>query len=159
MARPGVRARQMRALVTALPVVFGMGCSLLPLQMQTSGFGEPEPVQVPAENRAAARAAEAEKEDAAEDTRVEEIQAELAALRAKIAEGKDLVADARSFADLVIEARRTKAARAGEMDVGKLETEAVGYLDKALEKAPSLELFDVLVNAAVRPEDDGVGLG
>ena len=135
-----------------------MGCSLLPLQVQTSGFNEPEPVQVPEENRAAARAAEAEREEAAEDTRVEEIQAELASLRTKIAEGKDLVADAKSFAELVIEARRTKAARAGEMDVAKLEMEAVGYLDKALEKAPSLELFDVLVHVAVRPEADAVVL-
>ncbi|MDI1448125.1 hypothetical protein [Polyangium sp. 6x1] len=146
------------ALAFALPVVLGMGCSLVPLQVQTSGFGEPEPVRVPAETRAAARAAEAEEDDAAEDTRVEEIQAQLTSLRARIAEGKDFVDDATSFAELVIEARRTNAARAGNLDVGKLQMEAVGYLDKAIEKAPSLALFDLLVAASVDHEADAVVL-
>lgn len=132
-----------------------MGCSLIPLHVQTSGFGEPEPVPLPAENRARPDA-EAREAQNKEDERAEELKDELASLRARIAEEKDPVEDARSFAERVIEARGTKAARQGELDVPKLEMEALGYLDEAVEKAPSLELFDLLVDVAKLPEADAV---
>ncbi|MDI3286931.1 hypothetical protein [Polyangium sp. 15x6] len=149
-------------LVLGLPVVLGMGCSFIPLQVQTqaqtSGFGESEPVEVPPENRTAARVAEVEKKEDAEATRVEEIQVELASLRSKITEGKDLVDDARSFAEHVIELRRTKAARNGEIEVAKLELEAAGYLEKAIEKAPSLESFDLLTEVAPHADANAIVL-
>ncbi|MDC3979019.1 hypothetical protein [Polyangium jinanense] len=151
-----------RTLALALPVVLGMGCSLLPQQVQTqtqtSGFGEPEPTLIPPENRAAARAAEVEKEEDAEAARVEEIHKELASLRMKITEGKNLVDDATSFAEHVIELRRTKVARNGEIEVAKLELEAAGYLEKAIEKTPSLESFDLLTEVAPHADADAIVL-
>jgi hypothetical protein len=141
----------------ALLMASVMGCSLIPLQVQTSGFGEPEQPPHGANNRVA-REAEAREKEAEEDTRAEEMQAEIASLRARIADGKDPVGDARSFAERVKEARATKAARQGKLEVPKLELEAAGYLDKAIEKAPSLELFDLLVDVAVPPEADAVVL-
>ncbi|MDC3953860.1 hypothetical protein KEG38_08390 [Polyangium jinanense] len=156
------RVSKARTLALALPVVLGMGCSLIPLQVQTqtqtSGFGEPEPALIPPENRAAARVAEVEKEGDAEAARVEEIQKELASLRVEITEGKNLVDDATSFAEHVIELRRTKVARNGEIEVAKLEFEAAGYLERAIEKAPSLESFDLLTEVAPHADADAIVL-
>ena len=102
--------------------------------------------------------AQAKTSDAVSKEHVEETEArektifdDIERLRQEIATKKDVGKNARSFAERVSEASRTEKARAGRVDVGKLQAEVAQYLELAIQQAPSLEAFDLL--AALPPAD------
>ncbi len=141
-------------------LVWAPGCSLSlgaltspnpdenPLQSESSSYSRAEQ-----EERLAARLVAAEEEKL---KRVKETEArdkpifdDIERLRHEIATTKDVGKNARSFADRVTEASRTEMARAGRVDIAKLQSEAAQYLELAIQQAPSLESFDLL--AALPP--------
>jgi hypothetical protein len=106
------------------------------------------------ERRATQRAAiEEEKRKRAEETEAREkaIFDDIERLRHEITTTKDVGKHARSFAERVTEASGTEKARTGYADMAKLQAEAAGYLELAIQQSPSLEVFDLL--AALPPGD------
>jgi hypothetical protein len=131
-------------------VALSAGCSLFKLNVQTqtrpptptqSQPAEPQPRRGP------------EEVAAAEQAREDAVVAEIEALRAELKAGVD-AARAIKFADRMLAARDSAAARDGRIDLNQLQPEALGYLDAALTAAPSLELLLALDRAAPGPGGD-----
>ncbi len=148
MPRTGTRILPAASLL----LFMGIGCNLIPLQLRTTGFGQPSEEQI--------RAAEAQRaeEEAAAAEREKTLVSDIEATRAEIAAGKELDQNAAKFAKLVLEAKRSKAAREGTLDMPKLESEAAGYLDKSIKESPSLNAFDLLISLPRNGEVDALVL-
>jgi len=109
-----------------------------------------------AQQKAAAQALEAEQQAAvAQAARDQATIVELEALRADLTRGPD-GGKAIAFADKVAAAKDSPAARDGRLDMDSLHPEALGYLERAIDAAPSHELFLALDVAAGGADGDPV---
>ncbi|MBK9755673.1 MAG: hypothetical protein IPO88_19595 [Nannocystis sp.] len=109
-----------------------------------------------AQQKAAAQAKEAEQQAAAaQQARDQATVAELEALRAELTRGPD-GGKAIAFADKVAAAKDSPAARDGRLNMDSLHPEALGYLERAIDAAPSHDLFLALDVAAGGADGDPV---
>ena len=135
------------------------GCSLFKFtvknpEAERQAQAEQQAQAEAAQQQAAAQArAAAEQEAAAQKARDEAVVAELEALRAELTRAPD-GAKALAFAGKVSAAKGSPAARDGRLDLDMLQPEALGYLERAIEKQPSYELFLALDVAAGGAEGD-----
>ena len=103
-------------------------------------------------DRLAAMEAQKREQAAATEASEKAIFDEIERLRGEIATTKNVVSLAKPFAEKVLEAGRTKRARAENIEMPKLYAESANYLEMAIRENPSLELFDVLAGL---PPDAG----
>lgn len=154
------RPRRLAASAASLLLFFGYGCSLLKIQVNTSGGG-PSATQSAEETEEQQRIDREERREAEERRAAESAErdrallADIERLRSEIpAAGADKTSKSKQLAELVIAAERTSAASDGRIDVQKLAAEAAGHLDQAIAREPSMDLFDVMANLKPGPEVD-----
>ena len=140
-------------------VALATGCSLFKFTVKNPEAERKAQEEQQAQAEAARQEAEAQAKAAAEQealaqkARDEAVVAELAALRGELTQGPD-GGKALAFAGKVSAAKDSPAARDGRLDMDMLQPEALGYLERAIEKEPSYELFLALDVAAGGAEGD-----